>query len=201
MRRERPIKRIAVSQRVVEHERYPERRDALDQRWAPFLRHVGIVPIPLPNTLSNVEEWLSAIGVDGLLLTSGNDLSDAPGAVDTAPERDQTERQAIEILDEGTSVMQGHVRRREWYMLSPNNAQLPGTFEAVGFFADSHLNLPPVIGSRLSLGTALLNPLEVYTGALTLVWKPHWGYVPSVAQQLDKERQVGAVDLREVYPQ
>ena len=46
------------------------------------------------------------------------------------------------------------------HVLSPNNALSPGTFEAVWFFAESHLNLPPVSGARLSLGIALLKPLE-----------------------------------------
>ena len=54
-------------------------------------------------------------------------------------------RQAIERLDEGASVLLGHVRRTKGYVLSPNNAQFPGTFEAIRFFAENHLNLPPVI--------------------------------------------------------
>ena len=61
---------------------------------------------------------------------------------------------------------------REWSA----DARFPGAFEAVRLFAENHLNLPPVIGARLSLGIALLKPLEGYTGALTLVWKPHRGY-------------------------
>jgi len=69
-------------------------------------------------------------------------------------------RQAIEWLDDETSVMLGYMRRPEGYKYSPNNARFPGTFEAVRFFAANHLNLPPVLGARLSLGTALLKPLE-----------------------------------------
>ena len=80
----------------------------------------------------------------------------------------------------------GMFDERMGYALSPNNAQFPGTFEAIRFFAENHLNLPPVIGARLSLGAALLRPLEGYVGALTLVWKPHWGYLQNVEQQPDK---------------
>ena len=86
-------------------------------------------------------------------------------------------------------------------MFSLNNARLPGTFEAVRFFAENHLHLPPVIGARLSLGVGLLKPLEGYTGALTRVWKPHWGYFQNVAQQADSENRVGSVNFRKLYPE
>ena len=110
-------------------------------------------------------------------------------------------RQAIERLEDETSIMLGYTRRAEGYRYSTVNAKYPGTFEAVRFFAENHLNLPPVIGARLSLGTPLLRPLEGYTGALTIVWKPHWGYFQNVEQQSDEGHRVGAVNFRKIYPQ
>ena len=112
-----------------------------------------------------------------------------------------TVRAAVESLDDGTSIMLGHVRRPAGYVYSPNNAKLPGAFEAVRFLAENHLHLPPVIGARLSLGFGLLKPLEGYTGALTIVWKPNWGYFQNVEQQLDSEHRVGSVNFRKLYPE
>ena len=47
----------------------------------------------------------------------------------------------------------------------------------------------------------MLKPLKGYTGALTIVWKPHWGYFQSVEQQTDSSDHVGAVNLRKIYAQ
>ena len=58
-----------------------------------------------------------------------------------------TVRQAVERLDDDTSIMLGYVRKPEGYKYSLTNARYPGTFEAVRFFAETHLNLPPVIGA------------------------------------------------------
>ena len=108
-------------------------------------------------------------------------------------------RQAIERLDEGSSTILGYVRRPEGYRFSANNSGFPGTFEAIRFFAENHLHLPPVLGARLSLGVGTLKPLKGYTGALTIVWKPHWGYFQSVEQQTASGDLVGAVNLRRIY--
>ena len=94
------MKRIAVTQRVLEHNAYPERRDALDQRWPGILEQAGILALPMPNCISDVHAWLRSISAEGLLLTSGNDLSILPNAADPAPERDQTERSALEYFRE-----------------------------------------------------------------------------------------------------
>jgi putative glutamine amidotransferase len=80
--------KIAVSQRVVIDEKTGERRDALDQRWAMFLREAGYLPVPIPNCANLVRPLLDKIGVTGILLTGGNDLASLGG---TAPERDEAE--------------------------------------------------------------------------------------------------------------
>jgi gamma-glutamyl-gamma-aminobutyrate hydrolase PuuD len=85
------MKKIAVSQRVAEEARYPERRDALDQRWATLLEGLGLLAIPVPNGLHDPASWVHALGIDGLLLTGGNDLDTAAGSRGAAPERDRTE--------------------------------------------------------------------------------------------------------------
>jgi gamma-glutamyl-gamma-aminobutyrate hydrolase PuuD len=77
--------RIAISQRIDDFPSREERRDALDQRWAARLETIGLVPVPLPNTLRDPVAWARGLGIGGLVLTGGNDIGG------TAPERDRGE--------------------------------------------------------------------------------------------------------------
>ncbi len=86
------MKRIAVTQRVEVVPGYGERRDALDQRWTPFLAHIPMVPLIVPNNPGALPLLLESFPVDGILLTGGGDLM-AYGGV--APERDATEAALI----------------------------------------------------------------------------------------------------------
>lgn len=83
--------RIAVSQRVDEIEGRFERRDALDQRWIPILESMGLTPVPLPNLLRDPAAWADELGIQGILLTGGNDVQDAVPGGQCAPERDHSE--------------------------------------------------------------------------------------------------------------
>ncbi|MEN9577068.1 MAG: hypothetical protein RJA70_77 [Pseudomonadota bacterium] len=86
------MKRLLLSQRVQIDARHGERRDALDQNWAPFLRAAGFLPVPVPNYPLAVSNYFS-LEISGVLLTGGNDLSTYGG---NAPERDDTERALLE---------------------------------------------------------------------------------------------------------
>lgn len=88
--------RIGISQRVEVISSYGERRDCLDQQWFRFLESLGFVPVPVPNSLSDVDGWLTALGIEGLILSGGNDLSHLPDASNASPERDDTERALLE---------------------------------------------------------------------------------------------------------
>ncbi len=68
------MRTVLLTPRIVENDRYPERRDALDVRWAPFLERCGILPIPLPSHAS-VQQYFEHFSPDGVLLTGGNDLA------------------------------------------------------------------------------------------------------------------------------
>ena len=76
---------IAISQRIDDIPSREERRDALDQRWAARLESIGLVPVPVPNTLCDPVAWSRALGIGGLVLTGGNDIGG------TDPERDRGE--------------------------------------------------------------------------------------------------------------
>lgn len=79
---------VAVTQRVAIDPAHGERRDALDQRWAPFLAACGVLPVPVPNDAALAVALAERAGVAGVLLTGGNDIG-------TAPERDETERRLV----------------------------------------------------------------------------------------------------------
>lgn len=78
-------KKIIYTQRVAIVETYGERRDCTDQRVAKFLDRCGFLPIPIPNMVSIVEEFIETVEPDGIVLTGGNSLVRYGG---DAPERD-----------------------------------------------------------------------------------------------------------------
>ena len=87
------MKKIAVSQRVVEAKGYHERRDALDQRWTDFLLSIKAFPVLVPNNLDFLTPFLATEKIEGILLTGGNSLSKYGG---DAPERDAAEKALLE---------------------------------------------------------------------------------------------------------
>ena len=78
-------RRIAVSMRMAVSG-HGERRDALAQNWAKFLGEVlpQCLWVPIPNIRDDAVALVTKLGLDGLLLTGGEDW----GAY---PERDRTE--------------------------------------------------------------------------------------------------------------
>jgi len=91
--------RIGVTQRVENLKERSERRDAVDQAWTPYLQRIGCLPILIPNRLDDVANFVEQTGIDGLLLTGGNDLPGLPNATKCAPERDACEHALIEIAE------------------------------------------------------------------------------------------------------
>jgi len=88
--------RLGVTQRVEVIEAYGERRDCLDQAWTDLLEQWGYQPVPLPNTVENPHKYLNSMELDGLILSSGNDLAHLGDATQPAPERDAFERATLE---------------------------------------------------------------------------------------------------------
>lgn len=89
------MKRVVIyTQRVEIVEGYQERRDCADQNIPLFLETCGYLPIPVPNVISDLEAFVQTIKPAGIVLTGGNSLVKYGG---TAPERDETDCQLIEI--------------------------------------------------------------------------------------------------------
>ena len=82
-------KRFGISLRVELIEKYNEKRDVLSQEWTNFLQKLAITPILIPNTLDDVKSYISDLGIDGIILSGGDNIGEFP-------ERDKTEKQILD---------------------------------------------------------------------------------------------------------
>ncbi len=82
------MERVVYTQRVEIVESYQERRDCADQNIPRFLQTCGYLPIPIPNVIESVFNFIEQIHPAGIVLTGGNSLNKYGG---DAPERDALE--------------------------------------------------------------------------------------------------------------
>lgn len=85
--------RILLTQRLVSNEKYYEIRENLDVRWGQLLSKADLLPIAFPSGFG-VAEFCDPLGIGGVILTGGNDLS-VFSASDLSKRRDNFE---FEIL-------------------------------------------------------------------------------------------------------
>ena len=91
-----------MSQRVDEYPERNEKRDAIDQKFMEFVYTSGYQPISVPNSISldkNISKrkqylwkWIERIGIQGVILSGGNDLGEYP-------ERDETESWLLDYAE------------------------------------------------------------------------------------------------------
>jgi len=86
------MKRLGITQRVDVEPRHGEVRDALDQAWTRLLAELEVLPVPLSNAVEPVERYVDALGLEGVILSGGNDLAGLPGARTPSPLRDRFEK-------------------------------------------------------------------------------------------------------------
>ncbi len=91
------MRRIAVTTRVFVPDSRCERWDCLDQALARLLIEGDCLPIPVPNVLAAPSIFFDDLGIDGLVLSGGNDTGLASTTEGTAPERDRLEAQLVDI--------------------------------------------------------------------------------------------------------
>lgn len=88
------VKTVIYTQRVEIVESYGEQRDCADQNIPRFIEQCGYLPIPVPNVIEHLEEWMDSLTPSGIVLTGGNSLVKYGG---TAPERDMTDHQLLRL--------------------------------------------------------------------------------------------------------
>ncbi|MEA3347337.1 MAG: gamma-glutamyl-gamma-aminobutyrate hydrolase family protein [Candidatus Auribacterota bacterium] len=91
------MKIIGLTQRVEILKDRNERRDCLDQQWTNLLLKIGMLPVPLPNCVKDVEAMVLNLRIEGVILTGGNDLAGLSGAENIAPERDKLENELLNV--------------------------------------------------------------------------------------------------------
>lgn len=89
------MKRIAITQRIIEAQGYAETRDALDMNWSKLFEQAGLIPIIVPTYFSE-DVFLSIIKPDGLILSGGNDLSQFSDDKNSTV-RDQHEKKLLDL--------------------------------------------------------------------------------------------------------
>ena len=139
---------VGISQSVVKVESYEETRDALDQRLIDWVVEADLIPVPISNSLVDLDlskndqvvlyDWLQTLNIGALLLSGGNDI----GAI---PQRDLTEncllswaeknRKPVLGICRGMQIMgvyaggklikvDEHVRTRHKLEMSDNNRDI-----------------------------------------------------------------------------
>lgn len=122
------MKKILISQRrdaIVERD---ETRDALDVRWSTVLFDLGFLPIPVCSELAGERSYLEQLRPDGILLSGGNDIGQAP-------KRDALESQLLDYAKLNKLPMLGVCRGMQ--ML--NHYLGGGLVEVGGHVATRHL--------------------------------------------------------------
>jgi len=97
------LKKIGISLRVGTIEKYNEKRDQISQEWTVFLQKLGLMPILIPNNLSDVKEFIKLLELDGIILSGGDNIGDFP-------ERDETEKNILEIAIDNSIPILGICR-------------------------------------------------------------------------------------------
>lgn len=87
------MKKIAVSQRLNPNKGYYELREALDVQWGKLFKELEMIPIILPLEY-DFQVYFKNIGIDGILLTGGNDLNRLNPS-DESLKRDNFEKELI----------------------------------------------------------------------------------------------------------
>ena len=88
---------IAVSTRVTEAQNYLEKRNSIAFDFISYLENLGITPLIIPNNLKDLNNYLSAFKIKGIILTGGNNVDpkkykSVSHLSDVYPERDETEK-------------------------------------------------------------------------------------------------------------
>jgi putative glutamine amidotransferase len=89
------MKKIAITQRILDNITYPETRDALDVRWMNIFENLNFLPVILPSHY-NPENYFREEKIVGLILSGGNDLS-AFSSDNSSIVRDKFEERLLEI--------------------------------------------------------------------------------------------------------
>ncbi len=55
--------------------RYDEKIDVLAQAWTKILSQQGYLPLPVPNDIDNIVQWMKELKISAIILSGGNSLT------------------------------------------------------------------------------------------------------------------------------
>ena len=68
--------KIGISLRITNAENYDEKRDSLSHDWIILLEKLDIIPVMIPNTISNIDSFLDEMKISGIILSGGDNIGD-----------------------------------------------------------------------------------------------------------------------------
>ncbi len=90
------MKKIAITQRILKQPNRNEVWDCLDQGWTTLFKGLQLIPVPVANQETDIENFCKLIGIDGIILSGGDTVVGAPGDQSGVfPERDKVEEALI----------------------------------------------------------------------------------------------------------
>jgi N5-(cytidine 5'-diphosphoramidyl)-L-glutamine hydrolase len=200
------MKLVAVTQRVSLVPAYGEHRDCLDQAWTRFLASCSLLPLLLPNVPETALALCERLGVSGLVLTGGNDLSALGG---DAPERDTVENALLDWAEQrqmpvlgvcrGMQVIQqrcavplcrveGHVAQRQVIRINGEPKEVNSYHHFAAYESRPPLEIWAVAGDGVV--KAVRHAIRPITG---IMWHPE-RFAPFSAADLELFRQVFGVE-------
>jgi len=66
---------IGISCRITEAINYFELRNSLSVDWIDFFNEINFIPILIPHGILNINNYLSKVRLDGVILSGGNNLN------------------------------------------------------------------------------------------------------------------------------
>ena len=68
--------KIGISLRITNAEKYIEKRDSISHDWPILLENLGFSPLLIPNTISDIPNFLDEMKISGLILSGGDNIGD-----------------------------------------------------------------------------------------------------------------------------
>ena len=94
----------------------------------------------------------------------------------------------------------GHIWHQSGWVRAAADAQHPGWFHAVVFYAENHLHINPVVSARIGRGLRKLPAIRGYSGAVTILWRPGQGHTTMIEQEASKDSVVDCLRIAQDHP-
>lgn len=85
---------IGFTSRIVFAKNYDEERDALAHDWIKFAELIDTTPVPIPNNLTNIGDYISKTNLRAIFLTGGGDC---PQSIDNCHNSIDVKRNKTEL--------------------------------------------------------------------------------------------------------